>query len=454
MTPSDSEQLKKYESSQERSEKIIAIGVGGGGGNAVNYMFHQHIDHVAFYVANTDKQDLDNSPVPNKILLGPTVTKGRGAGNKPEVAKEAAEESALEIDDIFQAETDMVFITAGMGGGTGTGAAPVIARIARERNILTVGIVTIPFLFEGMKKIQKAVSGADELGKYVDALLVINNDRLGEIYPDYSFENAFEKADDILSTAAASISEIITKRGKINLDFNDVNTTLRDGGTAIISIGYGEGENRVTKAIQDALNSPLLKYTDVYSSKRLLFNLYYNPNAEQKFLAKESQEFADFVTKMVADVDVIWGLTYDESLGDKVKVTILASGFDLTVTDDVRVNQTVTIEGKEQEKPVGEAKVDSESLKQYYGDDKINEYNRTKETQRYIILSPDQLDNDEILDSVEKSPAYNRDMRVINKLRTESKLANSHETTIRTTENQSSKTENGNHVIDFSNEDF
>jgi cell division protein FtsZ len=192
----------------------------------------------------------------------------------------------------------------------------------------------------------------------------------------------------------------------------------------------------------------------VYSSKRLLFNLYYNPNAEQKFLAKESQEFADFVTKMVADVDVIWGLTYDESLGDKVKVTILASGFDLTVTDDVRVKQTVTIEGKEQEKPVGEAKVDSESLKQYYGDDKINEYNRTKETQRYIILSPDQLDNDEILDSVEKSPAYNRDMRVINKLRTESKLANSHETTIRTTENQSSKTENGNHVIDFSNEDF
>jgi cell division protein FtsZ len=319
---------------------------------------------------------------------------------------------------------------------------------------LTVGIVTIPFLFEGMKKIQKAVSGADELGKYVDALLVINNDRLGEIYPDYSFENAFEKADDILSTAAASISEIITKRGKINLDFNDVNTTLRDGGTAIISIGYGEGENRVTKAIQDALNSPLLKYTDVYSSKRLLFNLYYNPNAEQKFLAKESQEFADFVTKMVADVDVIWGLTYDESLGDKVKVTILASGFDLTVTDDVRVKQTVTIEGKEQEKPVGEAKVDSESLKQYYGDDKINEYNRTKETQRYIILSPDQLDNDEILDSVEKSPAYNRDMRVINKLRTESKLANSHETMTRTTENQSSKTENGNHVIDFSNEDF
>jgi cell division protein FtsZ len=453
MTPQDLAELEKYESSNERSEKIIAIGVGGGGGNAVNHMYHQHIDHVAFYVANTDKQDLDNSPVPNKILLGPTVTKGRGAGNKPEVAKQAAEESAEQIEDIFQSETDMVFITAGMGGGTGTGAAPVIARIARERNILTVGIVTIPFLFEGMKKIQKAVDGADELGRYVDALLVINNDRLGDIYPDYSFENAFEKADDILSTAAASISEIITKRGKINLDFNDVNTTLRDGGTAIISIGYGEGENRVTKAIQDALNSPLLKNTDVYSSKRLLFNLYYNPNAEQKFLAKESQEFADFVTKMVADVDVIWGLTYDESLGDKVKVTILASGFDVTVTDDVRVKTNVVIEGKKADATTAdEPSVNSEQLRQYYGGDKIDEYKRTKETQRYIILSPDQLDNDEILDSVEKSPAFNRDMRLITKLRTESKLASSHETQQRPADTQ--KTSDGSHVIDFSGEDW
>jgi cell division protein FtsZ len=400
---------------------------------------------VAFYVANTDKQDLDNSPVPNKILLGPTVTKGRGAGNKPEVAEKAAEESSVDIDEIFEPETDMVFITAGMGGGTGTGAAPVIARIARERNILTVGIVTIPFLFEGMKKIQKAVAGADELSKYVDALLVINNNRLGEIYPDYSFENAFEKADDILSTAAASISEIITKRGKINLDFNDVNTTLRDGGTAIISIGYGEGENRVTKAIQDALNSPLLKYTDVYSSKRLLFNLYYNPNAEQKFLAKESDEFADFVTKMVADVDVIWGLTYDESLGDKVKVTILASGFDVTVTDDVRVKTDVVIE---EPQPIGR-----DRLGQYYGDEKIDEYSRFKETQRYIILSPEQLDNDEILDTLEKTPAYNRDMRLITKLRTANILNANHDSQPRQAE-QVKKNDAGNHVIDFSNEEF
>jgi cell division protein FtsZ len=453
MTPEDLEQIQKYESSKERPEKIIAIGVGGGGGNAVNHMYHQHIDNVAFYVANTDKQDLDNSPVPNKILLGPTVTKGRGAGNKPEVAEKAAEESSVDIDEIFEPETDMVFITAGMGGGTGTGAAPVIARIARERNILTVGIVTIPFLFEGMKKIQKAVAGADELSKYVDALLVINNNRLGEIYPDYSFENAFEKADDILSTAAASISEIITKRGKINLDFNDVNTTLRDGGTAIISIGYGEGENRVTKAIQDALNSPLLKYTDVYSSKRLLFNLYYNPNAEQKFLAKESDEFADFVTKMVADVDVIWGLTYDESLGDKVKVTILASGFDVTVTDDVRVKTDVVIEGKKQEKPEEPQPIGRDRLGQYYGDEKIDEYSRFKETQRYIILSPEQLDNDEILDTLEKTPAYNRDMRLITKLRTANILNANHDSQPRQAE-QVKKNDAGNHVIDFSNEEF
>jgi cell division protein FtsZ len=452
MTPEDLEQIQKYQSSNERPEKIIAIGVGGGGGNAVNYMFRQHIENVAFYVANTDKQDLDSSPVPNKILLGPTKTKGRGAGNKPEVAHEAAEESSQEIDDIFNSETDMVFITAGMGGGTGTGAAPVIARIARERNILTVGIVTIPFLFEGMKKIKKAVAGADELRKYVDALLVINNNRLGEIYPDYSFENAFEKADDILSTAAHSISEIITKRGKINLDFNDVNTTLRDGGTAIISIGYGEGENRVTKAIQDALNSPLLKYTDVYSSKRLLFNLYYSPTADQEFKAKESDEFANFVTKMVADVDVIWGLTYDESLGNKVKVTILASGFDVTVTDDVRVNETVVVEGANSKSSDDtDSGIGNSRLGEFYGTEKIDEYRRTKETQRYIILSPEQIDSDEVLETIEKTPAYNRDMRLITQLRTAATL-NSHES--QQSQDANNKPKGGNHVIDFSNEDF
>ncbi|MDE6160542.1 MAG: cell division FtsZ family protein, partial [Muribaculaceae bacterium] len=237
MAPDDTQYLNKYESNNDEPNRIVVIGVGGGGNNAVNYMYRQDIKSVSFVVANTDKQALNSSPVPSKLLLGPTVTRGRGAGAKPERAREAAEESATDIDAIFNDDTDMVFVTAGMGGGTGTGAAPVVARIARERGLLTIGIVTIPFLFEGLKKINKALAGAEEMSKYVDALLVINNERLTDIYPDEIFEDAFAKADDTLATAARSISEIITNEGYINLDFNDVDTTLRDGGTAIISIG-------------------------------------------------------------------------------------------------------------------------------------------------------------------------------------------------------------------------
>ena len=235
---------------------IKVIGVGGGGNNAIKHMYNQGIKNVSFVVCNTDKQALDHSPVPNRVLIGPNITKGLGAGNKPEVARLAAEESTEQIDALFNDNTRMVFITAGMGGGTGTGAAPVVARIAKERGLLTIGIVTIPFLFEGEKKILKALDGADEMSKYVDALLVINNERLTDIYRDLDFINAFGKADETLSTAARSISELITCNGHINLDFNDVDTTLRNGGAAIISCGYGEGENRVTKAINDALKSP------------------------------------------------------------------------------------------------------------------------------------------------------------------------------------------------------
>ncbi|MEE0978596.1 MAG: cell division protein FtsZ, partial [Muribaculaceae bacterium] len=257
------------------SESIIkVIGVGGGGNNAINHMYSQGVDSVSFVVCNTDKQALNHSAVPTRILIGPNTTFGRGAGNKPELARLAAEESADEINRLFDDETKMVFITAGMGGGTGTGAAPVVARIARERGLLTIGIVTIPFLFEGESKILKALKGADEMAKYVDALLIINNERLTEIYRDLNFINAFAKADDTLTTAARSISELISVNGHINLDFNDVDTTLRNGGAAIISTGYAEGENRVTNAINDALNSPLLKDNDIKTSKHLLFNIY------------------------------------------------------------------------------------------------------------------------------------------------------------------------------------
>ena len=269
-------------------KKIIkVIGVGGGGNNAINHMYEQNIKCVSFVVCNTDLQALNGSKVPTKVLIGPNITKGLGAGNIPEVARQAAEESADEIAKLFDDETKMVFITAGMGGGTGTGAAPVVAKIAKEHNVLTIGIVTIPFLFEGEKKIIKALNGAEEMSKHVDALLIINNERLTEIYSELDFLNAFGKADDTLSTAARSISELITCEGRINLDFNDVKTTLENGGVAIISSGYGEGERRMTKAIEDALNSPLLKNRDVYGSKRILVNIYFSREAQTKFVISE-----------------------------------------------------------------------------------------------------------------------------------------------------------------------
>lgn len=412
MTSDDLEHLNKYTETTSEPDRIMVVGVGGGGGNAVNHMYNEAVIHgVSFVVVNTDDMALKCSPVPRKLLIGPTVTRGRGAGNVPERAREAAEESAEDIRALFTDETDMVFITAGMGGGTGTGAAPVVARIARERGLLTIGIVTIPFLFEGMKKIAKAVAGAEEMGKYVDALLVINNERLSEIYPDLAFEESFAKADDTLSIAAQSISEIVTNPGYINLDFNDVDTTLRNGGTAIISIGYGEGENRVSAAIEDALHSPLLKNTDVFSSKKLLFNLSYSRKAEQKFRTDESRELDDFVTKIDSGVDVIWGITYDDTLGEKVKLTILAAGFDVTVRENGKRDDDIIIKGNNPDDPDGAQTIDKEVIKEYYGKEKIDDLQRHNDTRHYILLEADQLDNDEILDTFERTPAYNRNKK-------------------------------------------
>ena len=249
----------------EREKSIIkVIGVGGGGGNAVNHMYREGIHDVSFVLCNTDNQALNDSPVPVHLQLG---KEGLGAGNRPEKARQAAEESLEDIKQVLDDGTRMAFITAGMGGGTGTGAAPVIARVSKEMGILTVGIVTIPFRFEGDRKIDQALDGVEEMQKHVDALLVINNERLREIYPELTVLDAFGKADDTLSVAAKSIAEIITVHGLINLDFNDVKTVLKDGGVAIMSTGFGEGEGRVKKAIDDALNSPLLNENDVFNSK-------------------------------------------------------------------------------------------------------------------------------------------------------------------------------------------
>ena len=388
---------------------IKVIGIGGGGNNAVNHMYEQNINGVSFVVMNTDRQALNNSQVPTRVLIGPNTTFGLGAGNKPELAKEAAEESESEIAALFDDETKMVFITAGMGGGTGTGAAPVVARIAHEKGVLTIGIVTIPFLFEGKKKIIKALSGADEMQKYVDALLIINNERLSEIYPDLNFMNAFGKADDTLSVAARSISDLITVDGYINLDFNDVNSTLRNGGVAIISSGYGEGENRVTKAIEDALNSPLLKNRDVYGSQKILMNFYFSSKAKNEFKMSEIDEMRRFMTQFTHEVDVIWGVAYDDTLGEKVKITMLAAGFNVSLDAE-----TAVAEGEK--KGEGKATTASSRIEQEYGE-KFNELDIDRAKAQYIVLRPEDIDNDEIVDLLEKNPAFKRDQQVKNVFR-------------------------------------
>jgi cell division protein FtsZ len=392
---------------------IKVVGVGGGGGNAVGYMYRKNVENVKFVVCNTDKQALDNSPVPDKVLLGHT---GLGAGNDPEVAYQAAQESIDAINHIFDDTTKMVFITAGLGGGTGTGAAPVVAKVAREKGVLTVGIVTIPFFFEGMKKITKALQGAEEMRKYVDALLLINNERLIDIYADLDFDSAFDKADDTLATAACSISELITtKETRINLDFNDVDTTLRDGGTAIISCGYGEGPDRVNNAIEDALQSPLLKNRDIKGSKKLLFNLYYaKQNSNTPFLAREMMAFTNFVTSLV-DVDVIYGVAYDETLGDRVKVTILAAGFEMENLAPKSGNEAAKAvaskglgAGKQQAGALAADSAQIDVIAGQYGQDKVADARIQKARNLYVVLNPSQFDSDAVIERLEKYPAFNR----------------------------------------------
>lgn len=311
---------------QEHNDAIVkVIGVGGGGGNAVEYMYRQGVDHVSFAVCNTDKIALERSSVPTKIVLG----KGLGAGDIPEMAKSCAEDSIDKIDALFDDKTEMVFVTATMGGGTGTGAASTVARIAKRRGLLTIGVITIPFRFEGQTKLQKALYWAEEMRKDVDALIVIDNERLIE-YSSSELVTGFYKTNEVLATAVKSVVELMYCEAFIRLDFQDINTTLSGSRSAIISNGYGEGEKRVREAIDTAISSPLLKDRDITSSKRLLFNLYISRQAEHKVTMGEIAEFREFVESLNENVKVIWGIGYDDSLGDRVKMTILASGFELS----------------------------------------------------------------------------------------------------------------------------
>ncbi len=395
---------------QQGTNIIKVIGVGGGGCNAVNNMFNKGIHDVSFIVCNTDKKALDDSPVPSKLQLG---KEGLGAGNKPEAGRKAAEESLDSIKDTLNDGTKMVFITAGMGGGTGTGAAPIIAKTAKEMGILTVGIVTIPFRWEGIIKIDKALDGVEEMSKNVDALLVINNERLREIYPELTVLDAFAKADDTLCNAARSIAEIITMHGIINLDFNDVKTVLQDGGVAIMSTGYGSGDSRITKALEDALHSPLLNNNDIYNSKKFLLHISFcsdEKGGTQSLMMDEMGEINDFMNKMrTADiVETKWGLSVDPSLQEKVKVTILATGFGVqNINSDEMSNR---IEKRRKDERKREAEKTEEEIEKEIRRNNIYDMNNSsakKSTYCYKFRDED-LDNDDVISMVEASPTYKR----------------------------------------------
>lgn len=319
--------------------------------------------------------------------------------------------------------TKMVFITAGMGGGTGTGAAPVIARIAKEMDILTVGIVTIPFIFEGEKKIIQALDGVERIAQHVDALLVINNERLREIYTDLTFMNAFGKADDTLSIAAKSIAEIITIRGTVNLDFADVKTILKDGGVAIMSTGFGEGENRVTKAIDDALHSPLLNNNDIFNAKKVMLNISFCPSSE--LMMEEMNEIHEFMSKFREGVEVIWGVAIDNSLDTKVKITVLATGFG--VEDVPGMDSLHAVRSQEEEERQlqleEEKEKNKERIRKAYGESASNIGSKSLRKRRHIYLfNTEDLDNDDIIAMVEDSPTYMRDKTTLTKIRTKAAL--------------------------------
>lgn len=326
---------------QPQEESIIkVIGIGGGGSNAVNHMFRQGIHGVEFVVCNTDIQALRLSRVKNRIQLGKELTEGRGAGCQPERGKQSAIESMDFIKTLLQRNTKMVFITAGMGGGTGTGAAPEIARQAREMGILTIGIVTVPFSFEGKKKIEQAMAGIDELEEYVDALLIIANEKLRDIYGDLKLSDAFARADDVLTIAAKSIAEIITVKGYVNVDFADVESVMRDSGVALMGAAEAEGDDRALEALENALISPLLNSHDIRGASNILLNILYGG---KEVTMDEISLITDSLQEKVGrGVNVIWGAGKDEALGDKLRVAVIATGFN---GNGIRLNATASMTG-------------------------------------------------------------------------------------------------------------
>ncbi|MDQ1772149.1 cell division protein FtsZ [Labilibaculum euxinus] len=392
------EDLIDFSLQENESSIIKVIGVGGGGGNAVNYMYKQGIKDVDFVICNTDAQALETSEIPVKIQLGESLTEGRGAGNKPERGEQSAIENLEDIIEVLADNTKMVFITAGMGGGTGTGAAPVIAKAAKEMGILTVGIVTIPFRFEGRQRLHQAIEGINKLKENVDSLLVINNEKLSEIYGDLKLSTAFSKADDVLATAAKGIAEIITLHGYINVDFEDVKTVMTDSGVAVMGSASAEGEDRAVNAIREALTSPLLNSNDVRGARNILLNI---SSGQEEVTMDEVGQITDYVQEAVGDsASIIWGTGQDLVLGNKVSVTIIATGFDNgLIPEEKATPKTASFQaGRGRNSAVDQVKTILE--------EEANE----KSEENQLILTD--LKDTEI-DEIENIPAYKRKLKNI-----------------------------------------
>ncbi len=413
--------MYKFDLPSHHKSIIKVIGVGGGGSNAVNHMYSQGIKDVEFIVCNTDVQALNGSPIPNKLQIGIGLTDGLGAGANPERGKNAALESKEDIRELLSNNTKMVFITAGMGGGTGTGAAPIIAKLAKELDIVTVGIVTAPFGFEGKKKIMQAEQGIEELRGYCDTVLVILNDRLRDIYGNLSIREAFAKADNILTTAAKSIAEIITVTSDVNVDFEDVKTVMKDSGAAVMGSGIASGEGRGTRAVEEALSSPLLNNTDITGAKKILLSIMYGPDAELRM--DELSEIADYIEARAGlEQDTIWGQGVDPELGDSIRVTVIATGFepnkmttnkvekDVKKFFDLETSKQITIfdaiDDKKSQEPKIEFKEDSSvtNLFDNSSKDPVNAKSGTVEpaeetgTFTYEFTTPQREDADKVTD--------------------------------------------------------
>lgn len=426
---------------------IKVVGVGGGGGNALNHMFKQGIRDVDFVICNTDAQALEASSIPTRVQLGPALTEGRGAGNRPEVGKQAALENIEDVKLALSKNTKMVFVTAGMGGGTGTGGAPVIAEACSTLGFLTVGIVTIPFRNEGKRRIKQAIEGIAELENHVDALLVINNERIREMYGDFGISEAFSKADNVLATAAKGIAEIITVPGYINVDFADVETVMRKSGLALMGTGVASGKDRATEAVEQALNSPLLNNNDIRGAKNILLNI---TSGTHEVTMDEVGKITDYLqNKAGFEADLIWGNGKDENLGENISVTLIATGFgkssiaeiagerkvekethQLNVDADARKNKEQSLENPEKESVKSNQKTFSFSEPEENADDDLEFEVLYPKTMKERKNSTDntKMDfssaSDEDLDELENIPAYKRRQLRMNDPKYKKKFSN------------------------------